>query len=106
MRSKSDISQTDFVAACCTVAAVLADGWWQTSRGSIGPIKRLESAASAALDCQAAAKHCGFGRTRFRELVAAGVFPAPVTIAGRKRWLARDLDLSLMRLSGQRLRGK
>jgi predicted DNA-binding transcriptional regulator AlpA len=63
-----------------------------------GAVKPSTAAAVAAMDCQTAAKHCGFGRTRFRELVAAGVFPQPVTIEGRKRWLASDLDASLIRL--------
>jgi predicted DNA-binding transcriptional regulator AlpA len=54
------------------------------------------------MDCQTAAKYCGFGRTRFRQLVASGVFPPPVTIEGRKRWLAKDLDVSLVRLRNER----
>jgi predicted DNA-binding transcriptional regulator AlpA len=63
-----------------------------------GAIKQSTAAAAAAMDCQTAAKYCGFGRTRFRELVAAGVFPQPITIEGRKRWLASDLDGSLTQL--------
>jgi hypothetical protein len=107
MADKSEISHEDFIAACCTVAAVVADGWWQSTQATGSRLKRPSAvASSAAMDCQSAAKYCGFGRTRFRELVAGGVFPEPVTVEGRKRWLTTDLDRALARLrKEQRQRG-
>lgn len=101
MATNSEISQADFIAACCTVATVLADGWWKEARVAAEPIKRPAATLSAALDCQTAAKYCGFGRTKFRELVASGLFPRPVTIEARKRWLVKDLDLALAKLAKQ-----
>jgi predicted DNA-binding transcriptional regulator AlpA len=107
MRDKSGISHEDFIAACCTVATVLGDGWWNSVSSAGEPVKRSAAGISAAMDCQTAAKYCGFGRTRFRQLVAGGVFPSPVTIEGRKRWLAKDLDTALVQLGRvQRRRGQ
>lgn len=106
MPDKTEIAREDFIAACCTVAAVLADGWWHSARMPGESVKRPGPESAAAMDCQAAAKYCGFGRTKFRELVAGGVFPQPVTIEGRKRWLARDLDVSLVRMGREQHRRK
>ncbi len=102
MPDKSEISEAEFVAACRTVITVFANGWWKSNTIAAGPIKHPSAIPSAAMDCQAAAKYCGFGRTRFRQLVAGGVFPQPVTIEGRKRWLAAELDASLVRLRRER----
>lgn len=102
MREQDDISESDFVAACCTVATVLAGNLWGSRRTAGPPVKRSKVATAAAMDCVSAAKHCGFGRTRFRELVAEGIFPEPVTIEGVKRWLAKDLDASLLQIARKR----
>lgn len=98
MSPKRDISHEDFVSACCTVATILAGGWWNQVRTTGRVIKRPAQAPSAAMDLQRAAKYCSFGRTKFRQLVVEGVFPQPVTIEGLKRWLAKDLDAALIRL--------
>lgn len=97
MRNESDISEQDFVVACCTVVTVLAGNLWNSNRTTGERIKRSATAPSAAMDCPTAAKYCGFGRTRFRQLVTEGVFPQPILIEGQKRWLAKDLDESLRR---------
>ncbi len=107
MRGNRDISQEEFIDALCVVAAVLGDGLWQNARMPSSTVRRPGTATtSAALDCVSAAKHCGFGRTRSRELVADGVFPQPITIEGRKRWLVKDLDLSLSRVARAHRRQK
>lgn len=94
------ITQSEFVTACCTVTAVLADGvWHKFGPARVGDRDLSLSSGVAAMDVQAAAKYCGFGRTRFRELVDSGVFPRPVTIEGRKRWLAKDLDAALSKMA-------
>jgi predicted DNA-binding transcriptional regulator AlpA len=103
MPDKNEISEAEFVAACRTVITVFAGGWWKTNGMAAGPIKHPTNTQTAAMDCQTAAKYCGFGRTRFRQLVAGGVFPQPVTIEGRKRWLAAELEVSLVRLRRERL---
>lgn len=97
MPDKNEISEAEFVAACRTVITVFAGGWWRNNAVLAGSIKRPTAMASAAFDCQSAAKYCGFGRTRFRQLVTSGVFPQPILIEGQKRWLAKDLDESLRR---------
>lgn len=106
MRKGSDISEQDFVAACCTVATVLAGNMWNSNRTTEGRLKRPATALAAAMDCQTAAKYCGFGRTRFRQLVAGGTFPQPIVIEGQKRWLAKDLDESLRRRAREQQRRK
>ena len=98
MSPKREISHEDFVSACCTVAMILAGGWWNQARTTGRVIKRPSQVPSAAMDLQRAAKYCGFGRTRFRQLVAAGVFPEPVMIEGQKRRLLKKLDAALVRL--------
>jgi predicted DNA-binding transcriptional regulator AlpA len=95
---QSQVSHSEFVGACSTVAAVMADAWWRSARQSLDPKRSNAQGLAAAMNCAAAAKHCGFGRTKFRELVASGAFPQPVTIDGCKRWLAKDLDAALVRL--------
>jgi predicted DNA-binding transcriptional regulator AlpA len=98
--AEREISRSDFITACCTVAAVLANGAWQKLGFAHGPVKEgVPAGATAAMDLQTAAKFCGFGRTRFRELVDSGVFPQPVMIEGRKRWLAKDLQAALGQMS-------
>jgi hypothetical protein len=98
MPDKNHISEAEFVSACSTVAAVIASAWWN-ERANVGtPMKRPSAAIAAAMDCQTAAKYCGFGRTKFRQLVSSGIFPRPVIIEGRKRWLAKDLDGALARM--------
>ncbi len=70
------------------------------------PTTRPMAPVSAAMDCLAAAKYCGFGRTRFRQLVASGAFPQPIIIEGQKRWLAKDLDELLLRRAREQRRRK
>jgi hypothetical protein len=98
MPDDPEITQAEFIAACCTVATVLANGWWKNTSLAGQTLKRPGTAIAAAMDCQTAARYCGFGRTKFRQLVSSGVFPPPVTIEGRKRWLAKDLDAALTRM--------
>jgi predicted DNA-binding transcriptional regulator AlpA len=103
MRVKRDISQDEFIDALCIVAAVLGDGLWQNARMPSATVKRPGDASPVgALDCERAAKYCGFGRTRFRQLVSTGIFPPPIIIERRKRWLTKDLDISLARLRKSR----
>lgn len=107
MSPRKEISQEDFVAALCTVATVVGGGLWNQAQGTTGrSMKRPAQAPAAAMPCQAAARYCGFGRTRFRELVAAGVFPKPKPVEGRKRWLKKDLDAALARMDKPRPRSE
>lgn len=54
---EKEISRSDFITACCIVAAVLANGAWQQMGFARGPVEeqeQLRMSASAAMDIQSA----------------------------------------------------
>jgi predicted DNA-binding transcriptional regulator AlpA len=54
------------------------------------------------MDVEHAAAYLGIGRTKFQELVEAGLMPKPVDLDGSPRWDRIDIDHAFEDLKQQR----
>jgi hypothetical protein len=94
MSDREEITYDEYIRAYVIVAIVEADRLWRIFQEKEAPLK-LPTSDSMWLDSTAARRHVGFGATKFRELIKAGVLPKGTLIGGKLFWRRDELDKSM-----------